>query len=194
MGLLDAKSKFNPEANVSFKDYAVIRISGAILDGMRGMFTGSRQSVLFRKKVEIAKSKLNTHDSAILANALAITLDEFHKKTFDAASYQTITASVLSGDSEEGSPGDFDLVVFTDGAIESELLIREFWEFANKFCNKQEFLTLKLLCKYGMQNKDAAKVLNVSEGRVAQIVGSVVAKGKSYFSSKKVIHVKQKNN
>jgi RNA polymerase sigma factor for flagellar operon FliA len=84
MGLIDAARRFGPRHHLPFRQYARIRISGAIFDSLRELDWASRYFRTRQQKLANAtrdlESKLGrTPDSEELAESLGMDLDSFYE-------------------------------------------------------------------------------------------------------------------
>lgn len=89
IGLVDAVEKFNPDAGCKFPSYAIRRISGAILDGLRAEDVLPRTARQKVKRLEIRTSELfedlqRDPTSRELAKSMDMTLEELSETLTDA--------------------------------------------------------------------------------------------------------------
>lgn len=178
LGLLDAVAKFDPAKNVAFKQFAYVKIYGAIVDGMRSLYAGSKKSVAFKKRLEELSSKLGTEDSEILAAELGMSLDEFHKNKGDLNKMCRANFSDLSpATSDEESTGDFSFLsdhtmVEPDG--DALILMNEIWTYLKANYSDRDFLIMKSIYKDELTMSDTGKLVHLTECRVSQIHQKIV--------------------
>ena len=82
-GLIDAIDKFDPERGIKFETYAIARIRGAIMDGLRNndwVPRSVRQSKKNWRKSSELENRLGRHATdQEISESLNISLDEFHR-------------------------------------------------------------------------------------------------------------------
>ena len=106
LGLLDAARRFRDDCGAQFETYAVQRIRGAMLDGLRQsdwLSRGLRKSL---RQVEAMISKLEQKHGRPpteleLAQALNMSLAEYQQLLQDARGYQLVSSEDLPGEGSE---------------------------------------------------------------------------------------------
>src|SRR3954468_16936225 len=108
MGLLDAARRYQTSEGAQFETYAVQRIRGAMLDGLRQcdwLPRGVRRSL---RGVEKMISRLEQQNGrapteAELAKAMDMSLADYQKLLQDARGYQIVSYEDFSGDDGDDS-------------------------------------------------------------------------------------------
>jgi RNA polymerase sigma factor for flagellar operon FliA len=177
LGLLEAIDRFDSEKNVKFKQFAYIRISGAIVDGMRSLYAGSKKSVTFKRKLEEIQSRLGTDASDELAAELGMTLEEFHKNKNELNKMCRANFTDLFPVTTEGSDvvdilGEFTLV---EPGGDFRLTMDEVWDFIEKNYSKRDLTMMELLYKKEMTMLQTGKLVDLTECRVSQIHRKIVS-------------------
>ena len=177
LGLLEAIDRFDSEKNVKFKQFAYIRISGAVVDGMRSLYAGSKKSVTFKRKLEEIQSRLGTDASDELATELGMTLEEFHKNKNELNKMCRANFTDLFPVTTEGSDvvdilGEFTLVE-PDGDF--QLTMDEVWDFIEKNYSKRDLTMMELLYKKEMTMLQTGRLVDLTECRVSQIHRKIVS-------------------
>lgn len=167
VGLMDAVDKFDPDRGLKFQTYAVSRIRGAIVDGLRAADWVPRSIREKIRDISAAQAKLENelgrapHDREV-ASELGIALDEL-RRVYSETSYTSIV-SFDSADQEDDLPspvaaempgGDEDL---PDGFIRA---VRELPE--------RDQVVVALYYWDRLTLAEIGQVLGVSESRVSQL-------------------------
>ena len=177
LGLLEAIDRFDSEKNVKFKQFAYIRISGAVVDGMRSLYAGSKKSVTFKRKLEEIQSRLGTDASDELATELGMTLEEFHKNKNELNKMCRANFTDLFPVTTEGSDvvdilGEFTLV---EPDCDFQLTMDEVWDFIEKNYSKRDLTMMELLYKKEMTMLQTGRLVDLTECRVSQIHRKIVS-------------------
>lgn len=178
-GLLDAIEKFDPEKNVKFKTYAVVRIRGAIYDELRSIDWIPRSIRQKVKEVEQAIRKIEAKTGKIaedeeIANELNIDIKEFYSlmTKISGLSILSLNDSLNTGD-------DNDKVSILDTLESHETtnpeIVAEREEIKQLVINAINELPdkeKKVLVLYYYEDltlKEIGEVLDVTESRVSQL-------------------------
>lgn len=185
LGLLEAARKYDDTKGASFETYASIRIRGAIVDEMRrgdwaprSVHRNTRRVAEAIAKIE-AQTGQDAKDSNI-AQALDISLDEYHAMIKDSASTRLFSYE----ETFEADQDKFDLhdssktfSTPTEHTFRGELL--KDLTHAIKSLPERERMILSLYYEQEMNLKEIGLVLNVSESRVSQIHSQAALRLKS---------------
>ncbi|MFZ5943683.1 MAG: FliA/WhiG family RNA polymerase sigma factor [Bacillota bacterium] len=187
-GLIDAINKFNPNINNSFEGYAVLRIRGAIIDGLRKMDWAPQS--LRRKAKEIEKAYFaleqqlgRSATDVEAAGYLGINENELEKLLQDVG-YLSVISLEQEIDNDEN---DFFTLrdMLTDKnspdpvkQLEQEELVEALGNTIQEL-NEKEKLVITLFYYEELTVKEISKVLSLSEGRISQIHKKAVIKLKS---------------
>lgn len=173
MGLLEAARNYDATQGASFETYAGIRIRGAMLDEIRKNDWAPRSVHRKARKVAEAVRKIenimgrDARDSEV-AQALEISLDEYHQMLQDASGYLVLSFEDMGMDDEAVAAQFADRA---PGVLEG--LQRE--DFKNNLREavaglpERERLVMALYYDEELNLREIGAVLGVSESRVSQI-------------------------
>ncbi|MEW6546451.1 MAG: FliA/WhiG family RNA polymerase sigma factor [Bacillota bacterium] len=177
LGLLDALGKFDLARGVKFETYAVTRIRGAILDGLRALDwvpAHVRQRV---RELQGAYAKLETQlgrpaSEEEVAAEMGITMAELSQRITEAASTCLVSLEGLwAAEAREGPV----LSSLPDHGAPDPVEIAE-WEERKKVLAwaidrlpDRERLIITLFYYEGLTLKEISRLLGVSPGRVSQL-------------------------
>lgn len=179
LGLLDAIERFDPSRGVKFETYAVARIRGAMIDGLRSM-DWVPVSVRHRaKQIEEVTSELENRlgrsatDEEIAAE-LGISVEEYNEHLMDMASSAILSLEDIWGSIDENDSGNRTLEVKDDRTpdplSEAEFALkRETLAKALERLPERERLVITLYYYEGLTVKEIASVMKVSPSRVSQL-------------------------
>ena len=180
IGLLNAADNFSPDKGANFETYAGIRIRGAMLDEARKANWTPRSTFRNAKQVAEAVRAIENQTGrdarpAEVAEAMDISLDEYHRILESAASSRLLSLEQLAGDPERAgllprSPDDGPL----DNLEESDF--RDALIQAIGSLPEREQLVLSLYYEEELNLREIGEVLEVSESRVCQIHGQAVVR------------------
>ena len=182
MGLLDAARRYQTSEGAQFETYAVQRIRGAMLDGLRQcdwLPRGIRRSL---RRVEAMVSRLEQQNGRApteseLAKALDMSLGDYQQLLQDARGYQIVSYEDFSGDEEDSflerhaaGPENDPLEFLADRNVRQTLVegIEELPE--------REKLVMALYYEQELNLREIGEVLGVSESRVCQIHTQAIAR------------------
>jgi RNA polymerase sigma factor for flagellar operon FliA len=182
MGLLDAARRYQESEGAQFETYAVQRIRGAMLDGLRQcdwLPRGVRRSL---RGVEKMISRLEQQNGrapseAELAKALDMPLPDYQRLLQDARGYQIVSYEDFSADDDDSFldryaiDHDADpLHVLEDRGLR-EALVEGIDELPER-----EKLVMGLYYEQELNLREIGEVLGVSESRVCQIHTQAIAR------------------
>lgn len=177
LGLLDALGKFDPARGVKFETYAVTRIRGAILDGLRALDwvpAHVRQRVRELQgayaRLEVRLGRPATEEE--VAEELSISTDELSRRITEAASTSLVSLEGLwAAEAREGPV----LSSLPDREAPDPVEQAE-WEERKEFLARaierlpdRERLIITLFYYEGLTLKEISRLLGVSPGRVSQL-------------------------
>jgi RNA polymerase sigma factor for flagellar operon FliA len=182
MGLLDAARRYQTSEGAQFETYAVQRIRGAMLDGLRQcdwLPRGIRRSL---RRVEAMISRLEQQNGrspseSELATALDMSLVDYQQLLQDARGYQIVSYEDFSADEEDSflerhaaGPENDPLEFLEDRSVRQSLVdgIEELPE--------REKLVMALYYEQELNLREIGEVLGVSESRVCQIHTQAIAR------------------
>ena len=182
MGLLDAARRYQSTQGAQFETYAVQRIRGAMLDGLRQCDWVPRAVRRSLRRVETMISRLEQKNGrppseAELAEALGMGLSEYQRLLHDARGYQIVSYEDFGSDQDDpfverysgGSEGD-PLKMLEDRRLR-EALVEGIEELPER-----EKLVMSLYYEQELNLREIGEVLGVSESRVCQIHTQSIAR------------------
>jgi RNA polymerase sigma factor for flagellar operon FliA len=193
LGLLDAMERFDPQRGVKFETYAIARIRGAMIDGLRSM-DWVPVSVRHRNRtVEEATRSLENRlgrsaTDAEIAAELRISIQEYNRRIRDITS-----SAILSLEDIWGNPNDSE-TTFRSPEIKDEkspdpldeaewILRKESLAKAIERLPEREGLVVALYYYEGLTVKEIAKIMKVSPSRISQLHTKAVVRLKGYLSA-----------
>jgi RNA polymerase sigma factor FliA len=183
MGLITSVQNFNPSLGFKFETYAVPRIRGAILDGLRDFDWVPRSIRAKEKLLERTIAKLETEFGRIptdeeLADTMQISISELNKLVDEVSATTLLSFDRPIGNDEDGSGSLYDLVANTSERNPLDQMERkEIKELVVDLINKlpeQEKLVIALYYYEELTLKEIGKVLDISESRVSQVHTKII--------------------
>lgn len=185
IGLMDAIEKYDPTRDNTFKTYAEFRIRGAILDELRAQdwvprSVRDKAKLLDRTVVKLESQLGRTPEDQEVAEALSMTLDEFHDLV-----NQVRPVSLLSiDDSAAFSNVDKKSII---NLLESCKLsnplnqlnlktIKEVVTTSIEELPEKQRLVLSLYYYEDLNLKEIGRILRVTESRVSQLHAQAVSR------------------
>jgi len=182
VGLLYALGRFDPENGTAFKTYAYRRIHGEIIDALRRTGVLSRDQMQKLSRINRTKEKLTmqldrepnlleiqketgltpkeiTKVLSLAQTSLPVSLDE----SFSTAEGEVMTRMEIMEDKNQISP---------DQELDEKGIRNELKGYIQEF-SERERLILALYYYENLTLADIGTVLNLSEGRVSQILSQV---------------------
>ena len=183
IGLLNAAQNFSADKGANFETYAGIRIRGAMLDEARKANWTPRSTFKNAKQVAEAIRMIenrtgNDAKAADVAEALGVSIEEYHRMLESAASSRLMSFEQLAQDPERSrllpeSPDDG-----PEDALEEDQF-RDALAEAIDTLPEREQLVLSLYYDEELNLREIGEVLDVSESRVCQIHGQAVLRIRS---------------
>jgi RNA polymerase sigma factor for flagellar operon FliA len=185
MGLLDAARRFKDDCGAQFETYAVQRIRGAMLDGLRqsdwlprGLRKSLRQVEAMISKLEQKHGRPPTEQE--LADALNIPLAEYQQLLQDARGCQLVSSEDLQGEGEENyiehsyadqHPDPLQLLLDENQRLALIAAIESLPEREKK--------VMGLYYEQDMNLREIGEILGVSESRVCQLHSQAIVRLRS---------------
>jgi RNA polymerase sigma factor for flagellar operon FliA len=178
IGLLNAAQNFTPTKGANFETYAGIRIRGAMLDEARRSNWTPRSTFRNAKQVSLAIRSIENRTGRDakgqeIAEALGVSIEEYHRMVESAASSRILSYEQLAGDPERASmlpdaPEDGPETMLEEDQF------REALADAISSLPERERLVLSLYYDRELNLREIGAILEVSESRVCQIHGQAV--------------------
>jgi RNA polymerase sigma factor for flagellar operon FliA len=183
IGLLNAAQNFTPTKGANFETYAGIRIRGAMLDEARRSNWTPRSTFRNAKQVSLAIRSIENRTGRDakgqeIAEALGVSVEEYHRMVESAASSRILSYEQLAGDPERASmlpeaPEDGPETMLEEDQF------REALAEAISSLPERERLVLSLYYDRELNLREIGAILEVSESRVCQIHGQAVLRVRS---------------
>ena len=181
IGLLDALTRFEEGMGAQFETYAVQRVRGAMLDGLREndwLPRGVRKEM---RRVEGAIQKLEHErgrqpSEGELAESLGMPLGDYQKLLLDARGYQMVYLEDMSLEEEdylERHPAGASLDPL---AILEECNMRGALVAAIAGLPEREQMMMALYYEQDLNLREIGEVMGVTESRVCQLHSQAVAR------------------
>jgi RNA polymerase sigma factor for flagellar operon FliA len=166
VGLLEALDRFEPDKGVPFEAYAVKRIQGSILDGLRAMSWLPRNLHRKARQVEETIDDLRVRlgrqpTEAEVADGLGVSITDYHSLLNDVGPITLMPFEELS------EHGGADGVQPWQKVEREELMVHI--ATAIDDLPEREKLVVTLYFQRDLTLKEIAQVLGVSEGRACQL-------------------------
>lgn len=185
MGLLDAAKRFKDTYGAQFETYAVQRIRGAMLDGLRQSDWLPRSLRKSLRQIEGMISKLEQRHGRAptepeLAAALGLTLADYQQLLQDARGYQLVSSEDLRSHDDENyvdhycaddRPDPLQLLLDED---QRRTLVAAIDELPDR-----EKKVMGLYYEQDLNLREIGDVLGVSESRVCQLHTQAIARLRS---------------
>jgi RNA polymerase sigma factor FliA len=190
LGLINSVENFNPELGFKFETYAVPRIRGAILDGLRDFDWVPRSIRSKEKLLDNAITRLEHKHGRIptdeeISTDLDLTLSEYHKLVDDVSATSMLSFDRPISSDQDQSSTLYDLVADKSNDNPLDLMERkEIKRLVIELINKlpeQEKLVIALYYYEELTLKEIGKVLDISESRVSQIHTKIILSMKSHI-------------
>jgi len=179
-GLMDAVEKFDPSRGVKFETYAIARVRGAILDGLRSWDWVPASLRRRAREVEEAYATIEQRlgraatDSEV-AEALHMQVDEFQRLVADLSGTMIMSLDdIWTGHEDERDPkGSYDYIQ-DENAVDPVALaaFREKKEILAEAIDKlpeRERMVISLYYYNGLTVRETSEVMGVSPSRVSQL-------------------------
>jgi RNA polymerase sigma factor for flagellar operon FliA len=183
IGLLDASYQFDATQGASFETYAGIRIRGAMLDEIRRNDWAPRS---VHKKARDISEKMheieqrtgrNAKDTEV-AEAMGISIHEYHHQLHDSAGHQLFSLDDFS-DSDEANANPISNGISTPDEETHSDNFQQALAHALENLPERERLLMSLYYNDELNLKEIGEVLGVSESRVSQIHSQTVLRLRS---------------
>jgi RNA polymerase sigma factor for flagellar operon FliA len=185
VGLLEALERFEPQRGVEFEVYARYRIQGEVMQCLRSLDWVSRSVRSWERKIDATRSKLagkflREPAAEEMAKELGIPLENYFRldqQVNDATLLSFDDQSIASEAEWDCAQEKFSQYPFIDplSVVENKELLTKL-RGAVENLPERERMIVKLYYHEELILREIGEILNLSQGRVCQIVGQVVAR------------------
>ena len=185
VGLLEAASNFDPKMGASFETFAGIRIRGSMIDEIRRSdWTPRSVHRKYRAVSEaIRKIENDTGEDAKdvdVANALGISLSEYHQILIDSSSSRIYSIETLEENTQDSIiPGSDERT--PDENLSHDEYQRQLAESIRQLPDKEQ-LVMSLYYDDELNFREIGEILEVTESRICQLHGQALLRIKSRMS------------
>jgi len=181
IGLLDALGRFEEGMGAQFETYAVQRVRGAMLDGLREndwLPRGLRKEM---RRVEAAIQKIEHEQGrppseSELAAALGMSLADYQKLLLDARGHQLVYLEDMTSEDEDYLDHHAAGVSPDPLAILEEADMRAALVAAIENLPEREKMMMALYYEQDLNLREIGEVMGVTESRVCQLHAQAVAR------------------
>jgi len=182
MGLLDAINRFEEGMGAQFETYAVQRIRGAMLDGLREADWAPRSTRRDMRRIETAINALEQKNGrppieSEIAEYLGLALPEYQRVLQDARGHQLIYFDDFSAENGEdflerhfGQAEANPLALLEDADAKAKLVE------AIQNLPEREKTVMALYYDEDLNLREIGEILNVTESRVCQLHSQAIAR------------------
>lgn len=184
-GLIDAIEKFDHSRGIKFETYAIPRIRGAILDGLRAYDTAPRSMRQKAKQIgkacaEVEKRLGRTATDGEIAEELGIGVDSLNSMLSEVSRLTLLSLDdfILQGEEGNVTLGERleDKSSYNPAEIIELTEVRDALTEGIDSLSEQERLVVTLYYYEGLTLKESSEVLGLSESRISQIRTKAVLK------------------
>jgi RNA polymerase sigma factor for flagellar operon FliA len=182
VGLLEAASNFNPDMGASFETFAGIRIRGSMIDEIRRSDWTPRSVHRKFRSVSDAIRKIENETGedardADVAQALGISLSEYHQILIDSSSSRIYSIDTMEENAQDTSiPSSSEMT--PEEAFSSDEYQRQLAEAVRQLPEKEQ-LVMSLYYDDELNFREIGEILEVTESRICQLHGQALLRIKS---------------
>jgi len=186
IGLIEAVRRYQVSPDAQFETYATLRIRGAMLDELRAQDWLPRSVRTKAKRIEDAMRRLSHRlmrapTEAEIARELDVSVPQYQALLEDAHGVQILHSEDLPRQ-REGTLEDAPGMVREDNSPLTQLLAQDLRDTLIQALDQlpaREKLVLSLQFEQDLNQREIARVLEVTEGRVSQLRTQAVARIRS---------------
>lgn len=185
-GLIDAIDKYDYARGVKFDTYAQLRIRGAIIDQLREMDWLPRSVRQKSKELEKAYFELENKlgrpaTDEEMAENYGMSLQDFHKKIQNIASYSVVSLDDLLEQKREVTSSEEDNQADSPENMVEDTEIKDILINAISSLPEKEKKVVSLYYYEELTYKEIGKLLCISESRVSQLHTKAIIRLKNKF-------------
>ena len=182
MGLLSALDKYDPEMNTTFKSFCYTRVHGNIIDLIRKNSTLSRNQVKKYKKIEKSRDELSKKlyrepSVSEIASEMGISSNIVNKTISNYEQNSNISIDSPSVINNDSNLSYHETLASDSDSPEEELDRKEKKKILKKSISdlpEKQRLVLALYYYEELKISEIGSILDVSDGRVSQILKSTL--------------------
>ncbi|HEV2593420.1 MAG TPA: RNA polymerase sigma factor WhiG [Gaiellaceae bacterium] len=196
LGLISAIERYDPDRDIKFETYAIMRIRGAIIDELRALDWVPRSVRSRAREIERAIAELEAKlghapTDEEIAGKIGISVDELEESLSDISRSSIAALDELWSVSGEGDQVSLlDTIQDTDAPSPAEALdvtdVRETLADAISRLPEREKLVITLYYYEELTLREIGEVLGVTESRVSQLHTKAVLRLRSRLSGARV--------
>ena len=185
VGLLEAASNFDPEMGASFETFAGIRIRGSMIDEIRRSDWTPRSVHRKYRSVTEAIRKIENETGedprdADVAEALGISLSEYHQILIDSSSSRIYSIDSMEEDSQDAAiPSSSEHT--PDEILSHDEYQSQLAEAIRRLPDKEQ-LVMSLYYDDELNFREIGEILEVTESRICQLHGQALLRIKARMS------------
>lgn len=193
LGLIGAIDRYDPDRDIKFETYAIMRIKGAIIDELRALDWVPRSVRARAREIERAIAELESKlgrapDDDEIAAKIGITTDELEESLTDISRSSIAALDELWSVSGEGDQVSLlDTIEDSSGPRPTDALdeteLRETLAEAIARLPEREKLVITLYYYEELTLREIGEVLGVTESRVSQLHTKAILRLKAHIAS-----------
>jgi RNA polymerase sigma factor for flagellar operon FliA len=191
LGLLSAINRYDPDREAKFETFAIQRIRGSIIDGLRSQdwvprSVRARARLIERTMATLQRELGRVPTDAEVANKLGVTpeeLDEYLEeigRTTLVSLNEILHAPSENGDTVQDTIED-DLLVPVDEEVENADRCEQIAEVISQLPEREQMI-ITLYYYEGLMLREIGEVLGVTESRVSQLHTKAIFRLRSFLS------------
>jgi RNA polymerase sigma factor for flagellar operon FliA len=182
IGLLDAIDRFEAGMGAQFETYAMQRVRGAMLDGLRENDWLPRSLRREMRRIEQAISRLeqalgHSPSENEIATALGVSLAEYQKMLQDGRGHQVVSLEDLADEGEDGEDFLDRHLSDSDGdpySIMKDQNLKKLLVQGVELLPEREKLMMSLYYEQDLNLREIGEIMGVTESRVSQLHSQAV--------------------